>query len=33
MLTHGNYLVLTSKRQLAGDSPLFADTGAQFVVS
>ena len=26
MLTHGNYLVLTSKGQLAGDSPLFADT-------
>ncbi len=33
MLTHGNYLVLTSKGQLAGDSPLFADTAAQFAVS
>ena len=33
MLTHGNYLVLTCKGQLGGDSPMFADTGAQFAVS
>ena len=33
MLTHGSYLVLTSKGQLGGDSPLFADTATQFAVS
>jgi hypothetical protein len=33
MLTHGNYLVLTSKGELAGNSPLFADTAAPIAVS
>ena len=33
MLAHGNYLVLTSKGKPGGDSPLFADTAAQFAVS
>jgi hypothetical protein len=32
MLTNGNYLLLTSKGTLGGDSPIFVDTSARIAV-